>query len=94
MEELKKIKELLKSKHGWDNLFFQNDMQDELMTDTIDCVKQITKEQHKEEVKESLRKFLYFIKAKGIVIEEEHKPQDFEFLYSVWSGENPDGLNY
>jgi hypothetical protein len=50
----------------------------------------VSPEQHKED----LSKFLYFLKSEGIVIESENKPQDFEFLYSVWSGENPDGLNF
>ena len=45
-----------------------------------------------QETKRNLEKFLYFLKAEGIVVEEESKPQDFEFLYGVWSGENPDGL--
>ena len=47
---------------------------------------------HEEELKQAVEKFVYFLKAEGIVIEEEHKPQDFEFLYGVWNGENPDGL--
>lgn len=42
--------------------------------------------------KEDLKMFVEFLKAEGIVIEEESKNQDFDFLYGVWSGKNPDGL--
>jgi len=42
--------------------------------------------------KDNIEKFVEFLKAEGIVIEEENKPQNFEFLYDVWSGKNPNGL--
>jgi hypothetical protein len=42
--------------------------------------------------KADLKKYVEFLKLEGIVIEEENKPQDFEFLYGVWIGENPNGL--
>lgn len=42
--------------------------------------------------KENINKFVKFLKAEGIVVEEEDKPQDFNWLYDVWSGKNPMGL--
>lgn len=42
--------------------------------------------------KSDLKRYVEFLKGEGIVIEDEHKPQDFEFLYGVWSGKNPNGL--
>jgi len=40
--------------------------------------------------KENIKKFVEFLKAEGVVVEEEHKPQDFEHLYGVWTGKITD----
>ena len=42
--------------------------------------------------KADMNMYVEFLKAEGIVVEEEHKPQNFEFLYGVWDGTNPEGL--
>ena len=58
----------------------------------FDKIVLVLTEFYEQERKKDLEIFIKFLKGEGIVIEEEHKPQDFEFLYGVWSGANPDGL--
>jgi hypothetical protein len=62
----------------------------EHLTDLLEADKAY-REKYKHTVGD-VKKFVGFLKDEGIVVEEERKPQNFEFLYSVWNGENPDGL--
>lgn len=80
-EENEGLKELYELKANTNKILIQENQQ------LKERVKELEEGQ-----KKRMNMYVEFLKSEGIVVEEEHKPQNFEFLYSVWSGENPDGL--
>jgi len=90
-EAYKRLREENKRLHK-DNLFVLNanaDINLEL-SNLKERVKEL--EEKNNYSQKDMKQFIEFLLAEGIVIQEESKSSNLDFLHNVWSGKNPDGL--